>query len=54
VQDIEAKLRSGKTKAMAVTIGRSVVWQQEIVQDMSMLISWPQFISWAGSAGAFW
>jgi len=48
-----AKLRSGNGKAKEVTRGRSVISQQDMVQDIRLPIPWPQFISWAGSAGIF-
>jgi len=49
-----ARLRSGNGKANEVTIGRSVISQQDMVQDIRLPISWPQSISCAGSAGALW
>ena len=48
---VDAKLKVGNTKARDVASGRSLVWQQDIVQDMRLPISWPQSILWAG---AFW
>jgi hypothetical protein len=45
---------AGNTNAIGETSGRSVGWQQDIVQAVSPPMLWPQSSATSGEAGALW